>query len=99
MAVSYFPNLIFLKTGILKNFRHTYPRPCCLQVSFSTPLVGPVAIFFSLHGMLSINVKISVSSTAKIHLVVCDASLLGAIKRFGRVSDHKIAQSTSFLKD
>ena len=36
--------------------------------------------------------------TAKIYFHVCDASLHGFIKRSGRISDHKIAQNTSFQK-
>ena len=52
-----------------------------------------MAILFSPHGMLSINVKVLVSSTGKIHFVVCDAlfsGLLKYVKGFETIKLHRV---------
>ena len=60
VAVSNFPKLVFLKTGIPKNSSQRHSRTCCFQVCFGTLLVWDIA-FFSTHGLLSIEVNVLVS--------------------------------------
>ena len=100
MAGSCFPNLIFLKTGILYNF--------CQKISMNIAAFKFVLALFgrafdtlfltSLYTLIPIDVIVLVSYRQN-NFVVCDVSLQGLTKRSNRVIDHKIAQNTSFLKN
>ena len=59
--LSYFPNLAFLKTGILKNLCDNISRTYCVQVR----LVFFWLDFFSPHGIHLINVKVLIYFTFK----------------------------------
>ena len=88
MAVSYFPNPILLKTGILQNSMTRYPLTFFFKVSFGTLLVRP--LFLTSLYILSINVKVLVSFTCKNNFVVCDASIQGLTKRFDKSETMKL---------
>ena len=65
MAVRYFPNSLFLKNGILKNFSHKISMNMLLSSSFWYVSGQSCGTFFLPHGLLSINVKVFVSFTGK----------------------------------
>ena len=43
--LSYFPNLVFLRTGILNNFVIRYSQTCCFHGCFGILLVWLFAVF------------------------------------------------------
>ena len=84
MAVSYFPNLVFLKNGILKNFCHIISMNMLLSASFWHSFGQASALFFSPHGLLPINVNVWYLLSAEMYFIACEASFHWFIQRSER---------------
>ena len=77
MAVSYFPNLILLKTGIQQNFCRKVSTHMLLSSSFWHSFRRVCDTFFSLTLYFQLIWKFLVSFTGTNNFVVCDASFQG----------------------
>ena len=75
-----FPNLIFLKAGILWILCLKLPQTCDFQVCFGILS----ALFLSPKGILSINTKVWMSFTGRLHFVLSDAYFHSFIKTFDK---------------
>ena len=70
-----------------------------MNMLLSSPFLHPLGRAFGTIFLATTNVKVLASFSGKNKLLVFNTFLHGFIKRSDMVSDHKIAQNTSFQKN